>query len=236
MDRIITKNKLAANTLKLWLLTEGAIYNGFGKLLELTSDLYATEKIDNASLVVKNKQSGEELLYILAGRQIVSSDKLEVCALATDFNMPDRELNTQDTIRKVQENGAVAALNWAPGKWFLKRGKIVQNIIETNNPKELLLSETTMRPTIWPTPALVKQAFSNNFRMVVGSDPLPFSGEEELIGSYASLMQGDFDPKAPAESVRNLLLDPAVSITRLGKRSGPVTFAKRQYKIMNYNK
>ncbi len=236
MDRIIGKNKLTTDTVKMWLLTEGTIYNGFNQLLALDSDKYTIEKSGPASLVIRDKQTQNNLLYVLAGRQIVSSDKLEICALATDFNMADRELNTQDTINKVQDNDAVAALNWAPGKWFTKRGKIVSKIIETNNPEKLLISETTMRPTIWPTPALVKQAFRKNFRMVVGSDPLPFSGEESLVGSYVSLVQGEFDSQNPEGSIKTLLLDPTKTITRLGKRSGTLTFAKRQYKIMSYNK
>ncbi len=236
MNRIIGKNKLASNTVKMWLLTEGTIYNGFNQLLALNSEQYIAEKTGLASLVIRDRQSQNNLLYVLAGRQIVSSDKLEICALATNFNMADRELNTQDTINKVRENGAIAALNWAPGKWFTKRGKIVSNIIETNDPNNLLISETTMRPTIWPTPVLVKQAFRKNFRMIVGSDPLPFSGEESLVGSYISMVQGEFDPQNPEGSIKALLMDPSIKIKRLGKRSGPFIFAKRQYKIMSYNK
>jgi len=225
---------LQKETIKIWLLTEGQDYDFFTREVALNNDLVIKQTAEKESVVIINKQTDKTLLYIIAGRQIVTQDKLEICALATLYKQKDRTLNTQDTIKSVMDFGGVPALNWAPGKWFFSRGKVVRDVIENNDPGALLISETTMRPTCWPTPSLMKTAMKKGYKVLAGSDPLPFNNEENLIGSYCSLLSGSFDAQKPAESMRSILL--GSSSQRLGKRSGPVSFAGRQYKIMNYKK
>ncbi|HPG41911.1 MAG TPA: hypothetical protein PLP19_05255 [bacterium] len=232
---IIKNQKLLHDTIAVWLLTEGQQFNFFSKPPALPG--YQIEKTpEKESLVVVDSTTGKKVLYILAGRQIVSSDKLEICALGTTAVLPDREMNTQDTITWVLEHDGVPALNWAPGKWFFSRGKIVNSVIDNNSPEQLLISETTMRPTCWSTPVLMKKALNKGMKVLAGSDPLPLPGEEKLLATYASIMSGSFDPANPAKSIKSLLLNPGASIQNTGKRSGLVAFAKRQYGIMRYNK
>ncbi len=226
---------LQNETIKIWLLTEGQDYDFFTREHTLNNDLVIKQTAEKESLAIINRHTNKTLLYIIAGRQIVTQDKLEICALATLYKQQDRKLNTHDTIKSVIDFGGVPALNWAPGKWFFSRGKIVRDVIEKNNPESLLISETTMRPTFWPTPSLMKTALNKGFKVIAGSDPLPFIKEENLIGSYCSLLTGELIPEKPAESIRKLLLS-STDIKRLGKRSGPFPFASRQFKIMHYKK
>jgi len=234
--KIKETNHLPNKTIKVWLLTEGQDYHFFSQEHALNNEYSIKQTGEKESLVVINNHTNKPILYIIAGRQIVTKDKLEICALTTLFKPKDREFNTQDTIQSVLDLNGVAALNWAPGKWLFSRGKIVREVIEKNNPDSLLISETTMRPTFWPTPSLMKIAINMGFKVIAGSDPLPFTKEENLIGSYCSLLKGSFNTEKPADSMRHLLLDPSMSSKRLGKRSGTLTFAKRQFKIMQYNK
>jgi len=232
---LIKTQKLPLDTIAVWLLTEGHHYNFFSQPPALPG--YQIEKTpEKESLAVVDSSTGKPVLYILAGRQLVSSDKLEICALGTTATLPDRTMNTQATITWVLEHDGVPALNWAPGKWFFARGKIVSSIIDNNSPEQLLISETTMRPTFWTTPSLMKKALYKGMKVLAGSDPLPFPGEEKLLASYSSVMSGVFDPANPAKSVKSLLLNPGASIHNVGKRSGTFEFAKRQYGIMRYNK
>ncbi|MBN2411030.1 hypothetical protein JXQ31_05005 [candidate division KSB1 bacterium] len=226
---------LQNESIKVWLLTEGQDYDFFTRQYTLNNDYVIKKTGENESLIIINKHTDKPLLYIIAGRQVVTREKLEICALATQYNQKDRTLNTRDTIKSVLDFGGIPALNWAPGKWFFSRGKIVRDVIENSNPESLLISETTMRPTIWPTPSLMKIAIKKGYKVIAGSDPLPFMKEENLIGSYCTLLTGKFDPEKPADSLRKLLLSSA-DIKRFGKRSGPLTFTKRQFNIMLYNK
>ena len=233
LNKLASKHRLPSGAIKMWLLTEGMDYNAFAKLSEL--DGFSVETKSPECLLITDSGSKDQL-YVFAGRQIVTSDKLEICALITNNLIPDRQFNTRDTLNAVRESGTPAALNWAPGKWLFKRGKIVEQLLTETDPDNMLLSETTMRPTVWATPLLVKCAFKRGYRMLVGSDPLPFAGEEKLIGTYACYLQGEFDQENPARSLQSLLMDENVPVHRIGKRSGPFTFAKRQYNIMKYNR
>ena len=91
------------------------------------------------ALAVKDSATKEPLLYILAGRQIITSENLEVCALATTWTQEDKSAGTIDTIHNVRRGGGLAALNWAPGKWFGDRGKVVKTVFDTYSPNDLSL-------------------------------------------------------------------------------------------------
>jgi len=79
---------------------------------------------------------------------------------------------------------------------------------------------------------LVKQARKKGFPVIAGSDPLPFRGEEQGIGSLGFLIEGEFNPEKPAQSLRDLMNNKGQDIQIIGKRNDIFTFARRQYKIM----
>jgi len=137
-----------------------------------------------------------------------------------------------EIIQRVRANGGLPVLNWAPGKWFFGRGRVVAETLAACSPQELLIGDTTLRNTLWPVPRLMQRARQSGFRIIAGSDPLPFAGEERLVGSYGFTLTGDFSPEKPATSLLKLLSDSACQIDFIGKRNNPITFAKRQFKIM----
>jgi len=132
----------------------------------------------------------------------------------------------------VKKSGGIATLNWAPGKWFFARGKVIATQINENSANDFFIGETTLRNTLWPEPKLIKQAKSRGFSIIAGSDPLPFKGEENRIGSFGFLIEGKFDPDNPAQSLRDLINKNRKDIQIIGKRNNVFTFAKRQSKIM----
>lgn len=235
-DNFILTQRTSTNrddAIKVWLLTERADCHFFEKALETDIKGYTFEKTaEPETLIIKDRSTHEPLIYVLAGRQIVTRDRLEICALATSYQQDNNALNTSETISAVNDAGGLAALNWAPGKWFGQRKNVVKELLDQYSPQELLISDTTMRPTVWSTPNLMAAALRRGFRMISGSDPLPFKGEEKRIAGYAFLISGQFDYDKPAASIRALLKDAQSEITICGKRSGPVTFLRRQLKIM----
>ncbi|MBN1482917.1 hypothetical protein EH223_13365 [candidate division KSB1 bacterium] len=225
------------DAIKIWMLTERSDCFFFQRAPDLELPDFSFEQADEEdALVVLDNATNEPLLYIVAGRQIISSDNLEVCALATTFYQQDKTLNTLETIRAVRSAGGLAAINWAPGKWFGARGKIVQKMFDAFDPAELFISDTTMRPTCWRTPIKMAAAQRRGFRLVTGSDPLPFAGEEDLIASYTFVTEGDFHQHKPVSSLRSILCAPQRTFAICGRRSGPLAFAKRQFKIMTEKK
>lgn len=179
------------------------------------------------------RHDGSPDLYILAGSQCVSTDGLEVLALCTQVSIPDRHYNTADLIQAVQGAGGVPVLNWAPGKWFLKRGDIVKVLIENGSVDcSFLIGDTPLRFNLWPKPGLMKTAAEKGLKIIAGSDPLPFSGEERFVGSYGFSCLEQFDSGTPVTSIREILLLSQRVPQIIGRRNNPVTFAWREARIL----
>lgn len=164
--------------------------------------------------------------FLVAGRQIVTAEKLEVLGLGSDISVNDG-LPAEETIRAVRAQGAVPVLSWSPGKWFFARGKRVQSLLETHTPGDFLMGDTGLRPTVWPLPFLMKSAARQGFVIIGGSDALPLPGEECQLGSYGVSCLAQFDPCKPADSLRRILADPATRPIPLGHRSRPLPFLFR---------
>jgi len=185
---------------------------------------------------IKITSPGQETFFLIAGRQIVSRESLEVCALACTLHLPDRQYAAAEIIDRVHQAGGVPALNWAPGKWLFSRGKAVVALLQRFKPDQLLIGDTTMRPALWSTPCLMRSAHRSGFHILAGSDPLPFSGEEKQIGRYACRMQAVWQNDRPVASLRAALLNTDSVIERVGRRSSNCEFIGRQWRIMREQK
>ena len=223
------------NVKRVWLLTERSDMHMFTTLFHVQLTNYTPKPGKDNCLYLVEKAT-EKALIIFPGRQIITHERLEICALGCDVIIQDRLLSTRDVIIKVLDQGGIPAVNWAPGKWFGKRGRLVSELFDQFSPEELLISDTTMRPAVWTTPRLISAARRQGFQMVCGSDPLPFPGEEKWLGSYCTLASGTWNDDRPLDSLKNLLLQPQHSLRICGNRSGLLSFINRQYKIMKKNK
>jgi hypothetical protein len=126
----------------------------------------------------------------------------------------------------------LTAINWAPGKWWGSRGKIVSQVLSQPPDKHLFIGDTAMRPSLWPLPDLMRNAMQNGWRVVAGSDPLPFSGEETSFGRYGCSILSEWDPMKPTHSLYEALTNKDKPIQRWGRRRGTLEFLRRQAQIM----
>lgn len=169
--------------------------------------------------------------YLIAGRQIVTAEKIEVLALTIDPDLPDG-LPARDTLAAVRDAGGLPALCWSPGKWSGSRGTLVRALIDSASPADFLLGDTTLRPQSWAEPVLLAHARSRGFRVIWGTDPLPFAGEEARLGTYATLFSGRWDAARPLTSLRQLLAAPDSSPASAGRRLSISGFALRWTRMM----
>ena len=172
------------------------------------------------------KEEGAVAGYLIAGRQIATAERLEVLALCADVSIADR-LPLRATLDAVRSQNAVPVLPWSPGKWFFRRGCLVENLVRTLAPDGLLLGDTSLRPVFWPLTGLMRLAVQRGFKIVAGTDPLPSIGEERVAGTYGTVVTAEFDSARPVSSVRAFLLDPGVPLVSVGRRSGTVVFFRR---------
>ena len=166
-----------------------------------------------------------ERLLLVAGRQLVTQERLEVLALATDAGLP-QSLDSRGAIASVHEAGGVPVLSWAPGKWSFQRGELVAAVIAASSPEHLLIGDSSLRSSA-TEPRLMRRAQQRGFKVVAGSDPLPIGGEERILGSYGTFWRGEVEMDEPLRSLRPMLLDPAVPAARVGDRSTALVVVSR---------
>lgn len=162
---------------------------------------YSFIPVDDLTVRVDNSEG--KSLYVVAGRQIVSLERIEILGLMLNDIIPDG-LPIKEALTRIQNLGGLAILSWAPGKWFFKRGATIHELIMLNAYK-LMLGDTSLRPTLWKTPRLMRYGQNQGLKLLAGSDPLPFKGEEHLVGNYGIVSDGSFDEKNPALSIKTML-------------------------------
>jgi len=169
---------------------------------------------------------GAAPVYLFAGRQVITAERIEILALATLADIPDG-LPASRVVEATLAAAGVPVIGWSPGKWWGGRGRLVHELLRRFEPGEVLLGDTALRPARCPEPRLMREARSRGQAVVAGTDPLPLPGEERLLGTYASVLQGAFDPERPLESARRLLRNPAAVAGVRGTRGSWAAAASR---------
>ena len=183
---------------------------------------------DENAVCVK-RSADEARLCVLNGRQIVTRERLEVLVLTGDPRVPDGQ-SVRQVIEEALSEGAVPVLPWAPGKWLFERGRVVAEILRTYQPGQLLIGDTTLRPAGLVEPKLMREARERGFKVVAGTDPLPFAGEERMIGRYGVAWDGDLGEYSLVRDIRRMLLDPQCFMQTVGRRDGVLNVFRRLMK------
>ncbi len=183
---------------------------------------------ENCSLYVRaNDRKG---LYIIAGRQVNTMEKLEVLALGTIHDFKEGT-PIEELIREINRLGAIAVIPWGVGKWIGRRGGMVKELLEKGNRLTFFLGDNGNRPTFWPKSNLFKQAEQKGRPVLRGGDPLPFPSGIGQIGRFGIKLQGSIDPEYPDRDIKKILLDPATNPQIYGSLERPGRFFRNQWRI-----
>ena len=221
------------NYQKILLFTEGKENNYFSQFkrngIPGQQSEYKFENTQEDCSIILSKD-GKHLCYILAGRQIVTRENLEVLSIASSQKIEDG-LPIKEVVKKLIDNKQIAVLAWGVGKWFSKRGRIVKGILEEFHSSYLFIGDNSARPSLWPIPKLFHLAENYSIQVLRGSDPLPFSEEASRVGTYGFFLEGDIQPNKPAESFRKLLISNNARIKLVGRQDNSFSFLNRQTKM-----
>ncbi|XOF32450.1 MAG: hypothetical protein ACL93V_10410 [Candidatus Electrothrix sp. YB6] len=176
----------------------------------------------NCLRVALNSGSGDEL-FVVAGRQIVTAESLEVLALGLDAPYPDGR-PIRKILEELQKKDCLLALPWGAGKWLGKRGRIVEEIVTSFRSPAFFLGDNGNRPFFWPGPAVFSQAAAAGIWNLQGSDPLPFAGQEQRAGSFGFHFPGTLYSEHPFQSLRQQLIDPETNIHSFGRPERALPF------------
>ncbi len=175
--------------------------------------------------------SGEqEEVRIFPGRQVVSGEKLEILALLVE-RLDMEGCPARDIISATLDAGGIPVVGWAPGKWLFGRGREVAGLVESFDPGSLVIGDTTLRPYGYPEPGPMKEARKKGMGIIAGTDPLPFAGEETVMGTYGVLVETKEDDSLDDIDLRGLLLNAGPArLHRVGLRNDFVSAMVRALK------
>jgi hypothetical protein len=186
--------------------------------------IYLTD--DDAALYAScgTRASG---IYMIAGRQIVTLENLEVLALMTTAAFEDKQ-PLERVVNAVSDRGGIPVIPWGFGKWMGRRGQILKQLLDRH--PHLFLGDNSGRPVFWSEPVLFRQAKVRGGRVLPGTDPLPFSSECWRPGSFGFSMTGVeiFDSARPTVSLKQTLLNSAVRLEAYGALENPYRFTRNQ--------
>ena len=201
------KDKLVQNKLKNW-------------------HIYRTQ--EDLSLYVCNHLN--QGIFLIAGRQIVTAESLEVLALITNQTFEDG-LPLEETIQAIASADGIPVLPWGVGKWIGKRGKILHALLAESNFPLLFLGDNGGRPVFWSRPSYFQQAETKGLRILPGSDPLPLASEVSRPGSFGFTIQDSLSWEKPGEHIKQMLLEPNISLEPYGSLENPGRFIRNQLAI-----
>lgn len=211
------------------LFTESAGYNHFHRFREEGdggAGPWRFRDTGEASslLAVRN---GADRLLLVAGRQIVAREDLEVLALGCPVEIPDR-MSLRETLSAVAEQEAVAVIPWGFGKWWFGRGRIMAELLGDADASGIYLGDNSGRPGFLPGPRLFDQARAREILILPGTDPLPFPGEAGQAGSFGFVLPGRLDPSRPTASLLQAVRAQTTQPATYGRLEGLVRFCRHQ--------
>jgi len=170
-----------------------------------------------------------ELLVLVAGRQLVTSERLEVLALGTLNEYPDGR-SAKEAAAAVAASEALAVVPWGFGKWTGRRARIVRDVLTSPAADSLFVGDNGGRPGATPTPPLFSLARSRGIPILPGSDPLPLPAEVRKPGRFGFVLDGSADLRAPTAAIKRAL-ETRVQPSRYGRLERPITAAWRQISL-----
>lgn len=184
------------------------------------------ETSEDCSIIISNKC--DEKVIIIAGKQIITEDKVEVLALGTtnEFN---NGYSLSITIEEINKVNAIPVLPWGVGKWLGKRKKIVQQYLAENNEQRYFIGDNSGRPRFWSEPNLFKLGNQSNHFVLRGSDALPILSQVNKTASFGSYTYGVINQNKPLESIKNILENLTKSLCSFGRLENVAPFFINQF-------
>ena len=164
---------------------------------------------EKCSLLLRSHR-GEELVLI-AGRQIVTKEKLEVSALLTETVFPDGA-SLATTVEGIRNSGGLPMVPWGMWQWWGERGKMLSNFLPSQRTEEFFLGDTSDRPKFLAYPLPFIQAEQQGLRILPGSDPLPIRSDYRRPGSAGFSIAAEMREQRPAQDLKQWMQDPSVRI------------------------
>ena len=176
---------------------------------------------------MKACHSNGSVIYLLAGRQIISLEKIEVLAIGSLAEFAGNP-SCEEIIAQIASDGACSILPWGVGKWLGSRGQVMNRILEASLPTQFCLGDNAGRPAFWKKISQFALARKKSIPIVRGTDPLPLPGQIAKVGQFFSYVRTGFDESKPAAALVRLLCDQTTPWHDAGNLSSMIDFLRVQ--------
>ncbi len=213
------------------LLTESHNANWFSGLRQKETDKILVDgwrfqsTMEPESLIAIGPAGFE--LTIIAGRQIVTAERLEVLAICTNESFDDGG-TIPDVIDSVSAANGIAIVPWGFGKWTGRRKRVINRLMDEFTQRPFHLGDNSGRISVWREPAQFRRAMSRGQQVLRGTDPMPFPGQETRVGRFGFYIDGRISRSRPATSMRGLLRSDNLQPTSYGALESAIVFTKHQ--------
>ena len=191
----------------------------------LSADWTIKTTSESSSLIMCHSQG--QLLYLIAGRQIITAENLEVLSLIGKQKIEDGKTLSR-VVQETIDGGAIPVIPWGFGKWIGTRGTILEEFLAERDFPYLFLGDNSGRPSFWSKPLYFQLAREKGIQILPGSDPLPFASEFCRSGSFGFAVYGTVDAQTPAQSIKQILLKSTVEPKPYGLPETPYRFIRNQ--------
>ncbi len=181
---------------------------------------------DNTALMLHRADGA--LIWLFAGRQIITHERLEVLATVTRTQFADG-MPIETLLAQLEAVGSPAILPWGLGKWMGTRGRVLSRLIQAETGPRFLLGDNAGRP-VWGgrVPRLLRMGSARGIAVLPGTDPLPLLGTEGSVGSYGFALEGQLDDRQPGAALAHQLLQLRQQPMVFGRRRSALSVVREQ--------
>jgi hypothetical protein len=225
-----------APPLGVLMLTESEGVDWFGRLAGMEGESPVKAGTAPTSWTIQSTRdpvalaatSRDRRLLVVAGRQVVAREGLEVLLLGTTSCVRDGQ-PIRDVLAQGERLGALRVIPWGAGKWWFGRGRLLRELMTSAHPGDgFFLGDGGGRPYFWSTPSHFRQAERRGIPVLPGTDPLPFPRQTGRAGSYGFRLEGALDLSSPGEGIKAALRVPAPRLVPFGRLERLAPFVRNQ--------
>ena len=180
---------------------------------------------DDRCLIAGHPDLGE--ISVVSGRQIVTSERLEILALGSRRKWEDG-LAAPDVVESIIASGAIPVLPWGFGKWLGRRGLVVEDLISRFGGRSLYIGDNSGRLGVLPDPRVFVLARESGIQVLPGSDPLPLASQCDKAGSFGFYVDDVDDCEGIWAGLRVVLKQGEGIFHRYGALESPIRFVQNQ--------
>jgi hypothetical protein len=209
------------------LLTESAGVDWFRRLQDAPPAGWWIEPTAEPESLIACGPRGERLT-VVAGRQVVTAERLEVLWLGTREQPADGH-PIHEVIPAARAAGAVPALPWGFGKWTGRRRRVMRGLLTDPALGSVVhFGDNSGRPAFWPAPRWFRKAAGRRQRVLPGSDPLPFPDQGRRAGSFGFYGHAELGWDRPWRDLKAVIDGTDVELRRYGRLEAPLRFVRHQ--------